>query len=69
MAYEPETGRYISNSPSARMMKKITTPATAYDSSSEGPACWIALAEPRNKPTPIAPPIAIIWMWRSFSPR
>jgi hypothetical protein len=29
----------------------------------------MADAEPRNKPTPIAPPSAIIWMWRSFRPR
>src|SRR5690349_20793762 len=46
------------------MMKKIDTPPTAYASSSPGPASWIALAEPRNSPTPIVPPMAISWMWR-----
>src|SRR4029077_18918858 len=46
------------------MMKKIATPPSAYASNSPGPAPWIALAEPRNKPTPIVPPMAMSWMWR-----
>jgi hypothetical protein len=34
-----------------------------------GPASLIALAEPRNKPTPIVEPNAIRRMWRSRKPR
>ena len=44
------------------MIKKITNPATTYAKSNDGPACWIAFADPKNRPTPIAPPIAIIWI-------
>src|ERR1700730_3525331 len=46
------------------MMKKIANPPSAYASSRPGPASWIALAEPRNNPTPIVPPMAMSWMWR-----
>ena len=30
----------------------------------DGPADWITCAEPKNKPVPIAPPIAMSWIWR-----
>jgi hypothetical protein len=40
-------------------MKKITNPPTAYPSMRPGPAFWTALAEPKNTPTPMAPPMAM----------
>ena len=61
-AKEPETGRYMSSSPSARMMKKMTTPAMAYTRMRLGPALAMALPAPRKRPVPMAPPIAIIWI-------
>lgn len=59
---EPDTGRYMRSSPSARMMKKMTRPATAYARIRLGPAMEMPLPAPRNRPVPMAPPIAIIWI-------
>lgn len=66
---EPETGRYMRSSPRARMMKKITRPAMAYARMRLGPALAMALPAPRKRPVPMAPPIAIIWIWRAPSAR
>jgi len=37
--------------------------------STDGPASWIVLAEPRNSPAPIAMPSAMKVMWRGVSRR
>ncbi|GHG52989.1 hypothetical protein GCM10018980_36660 [Streptomyces capoamus] len=66
---EPDTGRYISSSPRARMMKKMTRPAMAYARIRLGPALEMPLPAPRNRPVPMAPPMAIIWICRAPSPR
>ena len=51
------------------MMKKMITPARAYMRMMLGPALAMLAPAPRKRPTPMAPPIAIIWTWRLLSPR
>jgi hypothetical protein len=51
------------------MMTKIAAPAIAYIRIRLGPAWWMARPAPRNRPVPMAPPIAIIWICRLPSPR
>lgn len=43
------------------MMKKMMTPATAYIRMRLGPALAMFAPALRKSPTPMAPPIAIIW--------
>lgn len=63
----PAVGRCSTSSPSARMTKKAATPQMAYERIRPGPA-WASLPPaPRNSPTPMAPPIAIIRTWRLLS--
>src|SRR5437588_5415135 len=66
-AYEtklPAVGRCSTSSPSARMTKNAATPQMAYERISPGPSAASLDPEPRKRPTPIAPPIAIILTWR-----
>lgn len=51
------------------MMKKTMTPASAYIRMRLGPAFSMLAPAPRKRPTPIAPPMAIICTWRLPSPR
>ena len=46
------------------MTKNAATPAAAYDSTRAGPVAASRPPAPRNRPTPIAPPMAIIWTCR-----
>src|SRR6478752_5811739 len=46
----------------------MTTPVTAYTPISAGPASEMPRPAPRNSPTPMAPPTAIILTCRFFSP-
>ena len=43
-------------------MKKTKTPQKAYTRNRPGPAECRRLPAPMNKPVPMAPPIAIIWI-------
>ena len=44
-----------------------TSPHAAYAMAREGPALARRPPAPRNRPVPMAPPIAIIVMWRGVS--
>lgn len=53
-----------SSSPMARITKNSTMPMMAYTNTMEGPARLIVLPEPMKRPVPMAPPMAMSWMWR-----
>src|SRR6478752_9600188 len=53
----------------ARMTKNSMKPMIMYTKITEGPAAEMVLPEPMNRPVPIAPPMAISWMWRLLSCR
>ena len=40
-----------------------------YTKMTEGPATEMPVPEPMDRPVPMAPQIAISWMWRLESPR
>ena len=54
------------SSPIARINKKQMIPVIRYDKTIDGPATWIVLPAPKNRPVPIVPPRAIICTCRLF---
>ena len=53
------------NSPKARIIRKTKRPVIRYMTKIKGPALWMDSPDPRNKPVPIVPPIAIILTCRA----
>src|SRR6476620_1033104 len=53
----------------ARMTQNSMKPMIMYTKITDGPAAEMVLPEPMNRPVPIAPPMAISWMWRLLSCR
>ena len=67
---EPATGWCALISPRDCMRSSTIRPIAAYARSAPpGPALATVAPEARNRPVPIAPPIAIICMWRDARPR
>ena len=60
--------RYMS-SPIARISRNMMTPTPMYTKMMLGPVSAIDLPEPRNRPVPIVPPMAMNCTCRLFSPR
>src|SRR5690606_19654382 len=65
----PASGCTTTISASAKARVSAASAATAYAMTTAGPAMEMANPEPRNRPVPIAPPIAIIPTWRLLSSR
>ena len=53
----------------ARSTRNMTAPMSMYTKITEGPAREMARPEPMNRPVPMAPPMAMSWMWRLLRPR
>ena len=56
-------------SPMARMSRNMIRPTPMYTRMMLGPVSAIDLPEPRNRPVPMVPPMAMNWTWRFFRPR
>ena len=56
-------------SPMARISRNIIRPTPMYTKMMLGPVSAIDLPEPRNRPVPMVPPMAMNWTWRFFRPR
>ncbi len=48
----------------ARMTKNSMKPMIMWTKMTDGPARLMVLPDPMNSPVPMAPPMAISWMWR-----
>ena len=67
---EPATGWWALISPRDCMRSSTMRPIAAYARRAPpGPALATVAPEARNRPVPIAPPMAIICMWRDARPR
>ena len=56
-------------SPMARISRNMIRPTPMYTKMMLGPVSAIDLPEPRNRPVPMVPPMAMNWTWRFFRPR
>ena len=60
--------RYII-SPMARISRNMIAPTAIYTRTMLGPVSAMDLPEPRNRPVPMVPPMAMNCTWRLVSPR